>query len=323
MRNMLHPVSEPDALITNQLSDKTYFITAYGRNHGMLPIRTEEWLRFNHEHGVFSMSIHEYNACIDTGTFECEDIIECINFKRATSFDKFVDRFHTLRRDAQLSGDELDAELYKFVGNSAYGKFAQNPDNYYDYLITDTSADKHSEGWRSCGSNMLTGHLMWKRDTQSTNRLNVATAASITGGARANLIRALVHAKRPLYCDTDSIICEGLDVEIDATKIGAWKIDKATSGGGDCSLSARASIRNNNEKNSAIGDMMAIAGRKMYALYDGKQCVKFACKGAVLTPAQVVYVARGATVKWEKQSPTFDFKTGTMRYLHRNIKRTV
>lgn len=304
MRNMLHPISKPNKLIGNEITRNTYFVTVHGRNHNAFPVRTDNGLVFNKKRGIFSVSIHEYNAAIETGLFECDDVIECIDFDEATSFDKFVDKYHKLRKNAQESGDDIGSLFYKYVGNSAYGKFAQNPENYYNFKLTDVYTNPNSEpdardwNWQLCTLVEFAGYMVWRQKTDNNYRYNVATGASITGGARSLLIRALAKAERPLYCDTDSIVCERLtDVPIDATMLGHWKIE-------------------------ATGNLMAIAGRKMYALFSGTDCVKDAHKGALLTPQQIVKIAKGATIRWKKEAPTFNFKNHTATYMHRDVKMT-
>ena len=55
---------------------------------------------------------------------------------------------------------------------------------------------------------------------------DVAIAASITSAARAVLMRALHHAVRPIYCDTDSIICESMGEGADiGSELGQWKLE--------------------------------------------------------------------------------------------------
>lgn len=302
MRDFMHPISKPDTRISDEITDNTYFLTVRGRNYGAFPKREKNGLHFDIEHDTFSVSIHEYKAAIDTGLFETEDVIECINFQKASTFKIFVDKFHLLRRNAQLTGDRVGALLYKYVGNSGYGKFAQCPDNYYNYVITDECTNMNQlndpDGYHPCTVVGFSGYILWKQHSYSTSRYNVATGASITGGTRSLLIRALAKAIRPLYCDTDSLVCEGLSgVEIDDTKIGAWKIEKTCTS-------------------------MAIAGRKLYALYDGNVCVKMASKGVHLTADEIKHVATGHQVTWKKDAPTFDFKTHSARYLKRTVRMT-
>ena len=299
MKNFLHPISEP--ISGNEVTSNTYFVKCHGRNHNAFPKRAEDGLHFNVEHDTFTVSIHEFNAATETGLFECEDILSTIDFEQAICFDKFVDKFHGLRRESQLNGDAIGALFYKFVGNSAYGKFAQSPDNYFNYIITDEHTNMNPtndpDGYEPL-SIVGNGYMLWKQKSNSTVRYNVATGASITGAARSQLIRAIAKAQRPIYCDTDSIVCESLKgVEIDDTKIGAWKIEK-------------------------IGDKIAIAGRKMYAIFDGKECVKMASKGVHLTSQEILNVANGGKEVWLNDAPTFDFKTHTVRYISRNVRLT-
>lgn len=300
MRDFNHPIGVP--IKGKEITDKTFFVTVEGRNYGAFPQRTNDGLRFDTRDGIFSVSIHEYLAAIDTGMFEVQSVRECIDFERVGNFSLFVDKYHNLRRAAQLANDKIGALFYKYVCNSAYGKFAQNPESYKDYMITDAftnlSAQLNDAEWEPCVVNDGAGYIVWQKPSQMDTRYNVATGASITGAARSLLIRALAHAKRPLYCDTDSIVCEGLEgVTIDDTQIGAWKVEK-------------------------VGDRMCIGGRKLYALFDGDECVKMACKGAQLTAEQIVSICEGNVIEWQKDAPSFDFKAHIARYIKRNIRQT-
>jgi DNA polymerase elongation subunit (family B) len=302
MRNFQHPISLPDTSCGREITENTFFLSVIGTNHGAFPVRRKDGLHFDVEYGQFDVTIHEFNAAIETGLFECEDVIRTHNFSRSTTFQKFVDKFHTLRRDAQLKGDDVGALFYKYVGNSCYGKFAQNPDQYRDFMITNDATNANPEhdpdGWVPSTLVAFAGYVVWSRPTQSNYRYNIATAASITGAARSLLIRALAKAKRPLYCDTDSIVCEWLDVpNIDATKLGHWKIEKT-------------------------GNKMAIAGRKLYALFDRQECVKMASKGVHLTADEIVQVASGHKVTWKKDAPTFNFRTHSATFIERTVRMT-
>jgi hypothetical protein len=283
--------------VGNSVTSSTFFLTVIGRNFGAFPVRNRDGLHFDTDSGTFHVTIHEYLAAIETGLFDVSDIVKTIDFEQTTNFEKFVDKFHTLRREAQLKGDDIGALFYKYVGNSCYGKFAQRPDDYYSYILTDDHTNP-GEDWKPCTIFQFAGYILWERPSDSAVRYNVATGASITGAARSLLIRALAKAQRPLYCDTDSIICERLNADnIDATKLGYWKIEKC-------------------------GNLLAIAGRKLYALFQGDECLKMASKGVHLTSQDIVEVAKGGKVTWKKDAPTFDFKTHSARYITRNIKMT-
>lgn len=302
MSRFNHPIGEPIKRTDCKITDKTFFLTVEGRNYGAFPQRTDNGLRFDIDRGVFSVSIHEFNAAIDTAKFEVQSIREVVDFERVGNFNSFVDKYHSLRRAAQLANDKVGALFYKYVCNSAYGKFAQNPESYKDYMITDAYTNLcvqlNDVEWEPCVINDNAQYIVWQKPSQMDTRYNVATGASITGAARSLLIRALAHAKRPLYCDTDSIVCEGLEgVTIDDTQLGAWKVEK-------------------------MGDRMAIGGRKLYALFDGVDCVKMASKGARLTADQILSIANGGIVEWKKDAPSFDLKAHTTRFIHREIRKT-
>lgn len=302
MKHLNHPIGVPDDAITNEISKRTAFLTVYGRSYGAFPRRTDDGLQFADETGVFNVTRHEYDAAIETGMFELFDVIETVNFDRFGNFAAFVDKFHKLRRDAQLVGDETGSLQYKYVGNSGYGKFAQDPANYYNYQITDQSTNLNPEcdpdGWQPSAIMGMSGHIMWQQKSFCDNRYNVATGASITGGTRSLLIRAIAKAKRPIYCDTDSLFCETLKgVPIDDTKIGHWKLEKS-------------------------GNKMAIGGRKVYALFARGKCVKSASKGSHISPDEIVRVANGEEIDWFNPAPTFNMKTRGVSFIKRTVRLT-
>lgn len=147
----------------------------------------------------------------------------------------------------------------KFLLNTGYGKFAQNPRNFKEHYITDPDAappadwfrsltDIKGMEWRERGDWGLDDvwdrvpaeslaftrpafendqYAIWEKPAPQFRFHNVGVAASITGAARAVLLEALQHADDAIYCDTDSIICKGLTgVEIDSVKLGAWDLEK-------------------------------------------------------------------------------------------------
>ena len=291
MRNYLHPISKP--IFSNKITQETYFLTVFGYSFGCFPMRNiDGGLSFPIGQGLFNVSIHEYNAAIETNQFYLQDIIETVNFEKAGNFAEFVDHFHELRNLAKRNNDELFSRFYKRVGNSGYGKFSQCPDNYMEYMIRPSG-----EAVFGYDEDYIFGDTtLWSRPSEDVTRYNVATGASITGCSRSFLIRALATAKRAIYCDTDSIICEGLgeDTDYDEYKLGAWKTEK-------------------------MGDKFALAGRKLYALFDADECVKMACKGVRLTPHEIMTVANGGKVTWKKDAPTFGLNGGT-KFIHREIQ---
>jgi hypothetical protein len=293
MRNYLHPIGVP-TFSQGKITANTFFVSVVGYSNGCFPVRDiNSGLSFPHGEALYNVSIHEYNAAIETHQFRLSHIVETVDFDKVGYFDTFVDHFHGLRNKAKKEQNELFSRFYKRVCNSGYGKFAQSPDNYKDYVI------KHKDQYPPQGYDIdfIIGNvIVYSKDSETVTLYNVATGASITGASRSMLIRALATAKRPLYCDTDSIICEGLgpETDYDEYKLGAWKTEK-------------------------MGDKFALAGRKIYALFDGDNCVKMACKGVRLTAQEIETVARGGKVTWKKDAATFSLSRGT-RFIHRDIQ---
>src|SRR5258708_23149753 len=75
-------------------------------------------------------------------------------------------------------------------------------------------------------------------------------------------------------------------------------------------------------KAEGSGTVAAIAGKKMYAVFDASgKCIKHACKGVDLTPEQIRGVARGDEIITWKEAPTFKLD-GSATFLHRTSRLT-
>jgi hypothetical protein len=124
----------------------------------------------------------------------------------------------------------------------------------------------------------------------------VSVAASVTGFVRSYLWRNIHKTDTPLYCDTDSIAFAGNQNGINmSNELGAWELEA------EC-------------------DYAAIAGKKLYAFrkLDGK--FKTASKGVRLDPSEIIDIAKGATVLYTPDAPTFSIKQGTVKFQSRSIK---
>ena len=107
-------------------------------------------------------------------------------------------------------------------------------------------------------------------------------------------MRSLANATRPVYCDTDSIICESLDMPLHDSELGKWKLE-------------------------AEGDQIAIAGKKLYALKQGRKYVKSAAKGARLSGPEIFDICRGKTIHWHNDAPSFSLAKG-VSFVDRKIQ---
>lgn len=307
MREALHPISNRPELQTS-IDKDTDFACIEAINDGALPFRTEKGdLDFTVKRGTFYATIHEINAGLDTGTLKIIRVKHAWKFDRKATFAEFVDHFYGLRLEADANGDMLRKALYKLCLNSPYGKFALNPRKFRQWAMTigevpePLLSPENPEGW---SLHSQSGDLfIWSRpNPRKGGFYNVATAASITGAARANLLRNIALAKRPVYCDTDSIICEGFRGELNETELGGWKLE-------------------------AEGDRCAIAGKKLYTVFNNAELVatgkaiKKASKGVRLTPAEIVQVCRGQEVVYQNPVPNFKLD-GSAEFVTRRIRKT-
>lgn len=308
MRDYLHPIST-GIYRGFRIDDRTCFLSVEGINNGAFPVRQKDnSLDFTEERGVFHTTIHEFNAALETGSFKPIKILHTYGFSERIHFDEFVNHFYNARIKAKAEGDKIRTLFYKFVMNSGYGKFAQNPENYANWYITEIGelpADWH-QCEKSCDdpcrkkwtpSFTCNEYIIWERPLLELYYYNIATGASITGAARAVLLKGIAHAERPLYVDTDSIICRRLNnVVLNDVDLGAWKLE-------------------------AQGTHAAICGKKLYAIFDGSECIKKAHKGAKLDGAEILRIARGDTVESCNPVPSFKWD-GSHTFTRRKIKRT-
>lgn len=282
---------------------KTFFVTAEGVNLGAFPTRLDDGsVDFTVGRGIFHVTIHEWLAAIQLGKFRPDRIITAHSFLDYSKFHLFVDHYYEARKKAKASGDKMHSLFYKYILNSAYGKFGINPANYFNWKITKTEdARPKGEGW-TLENISHARYFIWKQPSQLFwNVKNIAAAASITGAARSVLLRAIAGAKDVLYCDTDSLICgEAGDAEampMDDTRLGAWKLEGS-------------------------GIVTAIAGKKTYAVFDSEsKCVKHACKGVNLEPTDILRVANGEEIFTFRDAPTFK-RDGSATFITRKVRNT-
>jgi hypothetical protein len=300
MKNCQHPTGSRYFTGYNRIIDKRgrvagfaeapfYFAKVECQQRGAFPMRANNApLDFNVRRGVFWITSHELHAAIEAGRVSDVRALEVHVPAQTISFGDFVDKFIGEKIAAKLSHDKAGEIFAKLIANSSYGKFGSNPANYFDYILGEPpSADYEIY---SAGVNQVS---IWRRPSAALRFYDVATAASITGAARAVLMRALAHAVRPVYCDTDSIICESLDCELHDSKLGAWKLE-------------------------AEGDTIAVIGKKMYALRAGTEYVKTASKGVILTGPEIFGLASGSGVHWHNMAPSFSIKNPP-RFVDRKI----
>lgn len=223
---------------------------------------------------------------------------------------------------------EQDIKFYKYLLNNAYGKFAQNPRNFKEFYLT-APGEHPPQDWLYYGADIqaqrmrdeiphddLTERLdyvkrlrslpneetenywIWSIPSIQWRFNNVATAASITGAARAKLMRARHFAVDALYCDTDSLVCrELLEHEIHPSKLGTWKCE------------------------TEISEFI-MAGKKLYGYKtpDGKEKIRAKGQNGV-TWDDLRALIGGATIRKTMNAPTLT-RTGTQNYMTRELRMT-
>ncbi len=302
------------------IGPNTVFVDVTCRNWNALVTRTEDnETTAQKDYGSFRTTIYEFNAAMELGLIDHVNIDAVMDNEELTDFSK---HFVPLYADRQIAKQKLEVAkeegwddtpegwelkkeaLYlKYLLNTGYGKFAQNPRRFKEWYITDSDASS-PEGYEEMLPSFRNDqYAMWARPAPRQTFNNVGTAASITGAARSILMRAIHNAVDPIYCDTDSIICKELHgVELDNVKLGAWKLEKEIS-------------------------EIIINGKKLYAYrfldktgQIGKPVVK--SKGASgVTWDDMVRMYDGAVLPFVNPAPTFD-RTGRQYYMTRNLQAT-
>lgn len=324
MRNSRHPYGTKYLTLNSPELDalgnipgfegRPYFAELECDNRAALPVRTKDGLSFDQTSGSFLACSHEIRVGLKHKLIDIHRVNKAWVPLSLISFGEFVDYWAAEKAAGKIEKNKTRELFAKFMSNSSYGKFGQNPAHYYDYYIKKFDAKIPSREWEL--------HIdygeweIWRKPSPKHRYFDVAIAASITSAARAELLDAIMNARRPMYCDTDSNIGEGLDgVALSDTQLGAWKLE-------------------------AEGVLLAIAGKKMYALFNrdkgikgcDKQCtgempckrcgcVKMASKGADLEPADILALARGKTIVWRKAAPTYRLGA-PVTFIERHINRT-
>jgi hypothetical protein len=338
MANYWHPIGHPQPYNNREITEETFFLTVEGVNKGAFISSTKQGKTFEIESGIFNVTIHEYETALDLHLFETRNILRTVDFAQRSKFDLFVNPFYAQRQlatDAMKSCEKhsaewkvysLEKDFNKNLLNNSYGKQAINPANYYRYKLTNGDTDircdwcegKYCEevdedgcrqyvcgGWHRDVYKVEQDLMFWKKPSERVTLNNVAIGASITGAARSYLMRGISAADRPIYCDTDSIVCVGeLNMPVHSSNLGAWKLEYQ-------------------------GDRFAVYGKKGYNLskieskngIDKRVNLKSASKGAQLTPSEIEEVAAGKVIHYMQAAPCFSLG-GSASWIERDIRMT-
>jgi len=248
----------------------------------------------------FHITGWEYIAARDAGILGGSVIRSVYRFHQSITFKAYVDHFYELKKSSKNGSPEY--LFAKLMLNSLYGKFGANPNKYEENIIVDMASigGAEKDGYEFSGDIGPWALMGRPVPEHKRNFLNVAVAASITGFVRAYMWKTMRQCENVYYCDTDSIIAKAVNgVELDGTKLGAWDLEA------ECVYGA-------------------FAGKKLYAIKTGsddpKKKWKTASKGVRLSHEELIRVARGETIKYERDAPTYSIHKPP-RFTTRRIRR--
>lgn len=283
------------------------FVHCVAESQGALPLRAEDGsLSFPHTNeSEFMVTGWEILAGLDTKTVKIKKLIEVWTPQNTISFRPFVLKFFAMKAESKANGDKIAELAYKLSLNAPYGKFAQNPRDFKDYLLApygiDPNSKKEPDVWQ-WEADFGGVSLWWRSSYDGHGFYDVCTSASITGLGRANWWRAYCTSKGVLYGDTDAMICKGTQVSL-GSRLGQWKIEPCPT----CNKSTKVIEAR-------------IGGKKLYG-------IKYSCghtvvhsKGARLTWCEMLDVCKGKIVQWQNPAPTFSL--AGPHFLERNITST-
>jgi len=221
-------------------------------------------------------------------------------FYETKNFKKYVDHFYTIKCTSKKGSPEYI--FSKLFLNSAYGKFAANPEKYKTTYLCGLDEFNYAltEGYEIHGE--LHDKLIISKDQDESawRHYNIATGASVTGFVRAYLFDAIRKVQKPIYCDTDSIVFSGGHSLTLGQDLGQW----------DC---------------EGIFNCGGVGGKKIYGfrnIVDGNILnEKTACKGLRLGYDDIIKVCKGEKITKIPENPIFSFKKGTY-FLQKTIAMT-
>ena len=261
------------------------FFHIRGKAEGCFPVRGKTSLEYPTKTGDWHVTGWELKAAMETGAFKLDKICAVHMPKITRDFAAYVHHFYNLKKNAKTPSERLFAKLFL---NSFYGRFALNPRHHKETLWLPygevPSKKLYGEGWEIEKIWADCDLTLWSKPKPENQWrfFDVALAASITGCVRASLWRSLCAVDRPVYCDTDSIICaDGTGLKVGA-ELGDWKL----------------------EAESEPGNLW-IAGKKLYAMQCTDGHWKTASKGVQLSPQDIIKVSMGETVEWKSEAPSY------------------
>ena len=315
---------------------------------GCFPLRTKgtEGLKFPIEKNTYNVTGWEYIAAKDLGLISDEKILSVRYTDESITFLDYVQHWYEYKNRYNKKVDPINYTIGKIMMNSLYGKLAQDASKYSDYKIVPNGAplpcnsphpDKNGKckicefsemdhGWtfftKFEGKTFHRRDSLWKHQYRfgieweaKPLYKNVATGASITGYARAALLRAIhsVGREHVIYCDTDSlVVTQFADTSLlsQTDKIGDWEREIH-----------RAPVGHFGGKKLYAIDINATAKCTCEARNGSCKRHKVVTKGARLTYKEVVQIVNGEEILYKPAAPSFSLANG-INFTDRRIRKT-
>ena len=161
--------------------------------------------------GTYTLT--EIRYALNTGNYEILNIHDMMYYKN--SYPVLAEFANDIYKE-RMAGNEYEKLIYKNIGNSLYGKFAELPLKTKYARITSKEPLDYI-GWLPWNGNYYTKDVLEYDDSR------VAWSAYITSYARLELLKYLND--KTLYCDTDGIFTEDNFDKFCGTKLGQLKLE--------------------------------------------------------------------------------------------------
>jgi len=218
----------------------------------------------------------------------------------------FKDHIESLYRKRMESGGGAWSFIYKLLMNSLYGKFGQRPERKKVRLVTPAEA----KGMVDTQDVEQMGDVFFVREEER----RVASfymphiAAYVASYARVKIHEYILKAEKPVYTDTDSVVCSYLYE--DSRKLGLMKLEKSYS----CFDAINAKVYQADGERKAKGIPRGKMPEDLNSLFDSPvEWETFASLRKSLSSVNNVTVSDGL-VKYLRMSRMF-----RMRYSKREI----
>ena len=191
----------------------------------LLPERIEGKLMFRNGVKrclVFKEEI-EHLSQFGVGHFQIKKVLKVYYGKQDYLFKEYVEKNYKLRKRADKPFYNL---IFKLILNSSYGKFAEKTEKEEIKMIS--REEITVEQMRECDQ-MIGNNFLFRGTKEVKLSLNVPLACKITALSRMELHKHMIttinSGGKLIYCDTDSIFCDGEYFE-EHKELGAMKLER-------------------------------------------------------------------------------------------------